>query len=447
MGGHIHAPVESVEYHSLKKILIIAPHFPPSNLAGVHRPRLFALHLPAFGWEPVIVTVHERYYEEALDYNLEKLLPAGLRIEKVKAFKVTRPRLIGDIGLRGFFQLYKKAKHLLESEPFDFVYISIPSFYCALLGRWLHEATGIKYGIDYIDPWVHDFPGSHKVFSRHWFSKKMAGLLEVIAIKKASLITGVAEGYYSPVLARHPYLKEKAVTGSMPYGGEAQDHALLNTLKPEPYLFEKKNDVVQLVYAGAMLPKAYGPLEAIFKSIRTNSEVFKKVEFHFIGTGKTPGDPNGFNIKSLAEKYGLWQTTVYEYPKRIPYLDVLIHLQLADVVFILGSTEPHYTPSKTYQGVLSKKPILAVLHIASTAANVIDESRAGMVLTFDGEREVRKIAENFGEAFKKFKLFISEFNPSNVNNEFFEQYSAFSVTGKLAGMLEQAMLSQKIVIS
>ena len=47
----------------IKKILILYPHFPPSNLAGVHRPRLFAQHLPSFGWQPTILTVHEKYYE------------------------------------------------------------------------------------------------------------------------------------------------------------------------------------------------------------------------------------------------------------------------------------------------------------------------------------------------------------------------------------------------
>ena len=80
----------------MKKILILYPHFPPSNLAGVHRPRLFAQHLPTFGWLPKILTVHEKYYEEELDFNLEKLLSPGLRIEKANAFKVTKPRLIGD---------------------------------------------------------------------------------------------------------------------------------------------------------------------------------------------------------------------------------------------------------------------------------------------------------------------------------------------------------------
>ena len=47
--------------------------------------------------------------------------------------------------------------------------------------------------------------------------------------------------------------------------------------------------VLVLVYAGAMLPKAFGPLESIFKSIQAAPGVFGEIEFHFIGTGKTAG--------------------------------------------------------------------------------------------------------------------------------------------------------------
>src|SRR5258706_14861909 len=108
---------------------MISPHFPPSNLAAVHRSRLFAQHLPAFGWEPIILTVHEKYYEETPDYNLVKLLPVNLRIEKVKAFKITKPRIIGDLGLRAFFQLLKRTTSLIKKERIDFLYILIPSFY------------------------------------------------------------------------------------------------------------------------------------------------------------------------------------------------------------------------------------------------------------------------------------------------------------------------------
>lgn len=419
----------------MKKILIISPHFPPSNLAAVHRSRLFAQHLPAFGWSPVILTVDEKYYEEKLDENLVKLLPQQLRIEKTKAFGVTRPRLIGDIGLRGFAQLYKKAKRLIKAEAIDFLYIPIPSFYTALLGRMLHVSTGIRYGIDYIDPWVHTFPDGASM--RHKASEAIANFLEPIAIKKASLITGVAEGYYKGVEERNPYLKDTCIFGAMPYGGEKQDHERVKQLAIKPYLFQKNNKL-QLVYAGAMLPKAYQPLEQIFSSIQNNRAAFENLELHFIGTGKTPDDPNGFNIKPLAEKYNLWQSVVFEYPCRIPYMDVLVHLDAADGIFILGSTEPHYTPSKVYQGVLSGKPILAILHKESSALQVLNKTNAGVFYPLDPEH-LDDLGASFAQLFKEYVSFSESFLPSQVKQQELEVYSAFSVTKKLAELIDKAM--------
>lgn len=423
-----------------KKILIISPHYPPSNLAAVHRSRLFAQHLPSFGWEPVVLTVYEDYYEEALDRNLERLLPKEQRIEKVKAWRVTKPRLIGDIGLRAFFQLRKRAVQLVKEERIDFVYIPIPSFYAALLGPYIKKKTGVPYGIDYIDPWVHRFPGSDRLFSRHWFSTQLAQWLEPKAVKQASLITGVAEGYYEAVLQRNPHLRQQCITGAMPYGGEATDHEKVKELSLTPYLFQK-NKKLQLVYAGAMLPKAYQPLEQILQVIAANPSHYEHVEFHFIGTGKTPNDAEGFNIKPLAEKYGLWKTVVFEYPQRIPYLDVLVHLEAADAVFILGSTEPHYTPSKTYQGVLSGKPILAVLHTKSTAVQVVRASNAGIVLDFNGEAGLQQLGEQWISIWHQFLKFHKSFNKAQVNQQQFEQYSAKAVTAQLTYLLNSILKS------
>ena len=419
----------------IKKVLIISPHFPPSNLATVHRARLFAQHLPSFSWEPIILTIDEKYYEEKLDNHLKKLLPPNLRIEKVNAFKVTKPRLIGDIGLRAFFQLYKRAKQLIKKESIEFLYIPIPSFYCALLGRWLNNSTKIRYGIDYIDPWVHHFPGSDKLFSRHWFSTQIARFLEPIAVKKASLITGVAEGYYKGVAERNSHLLKQAVFGAMPYGGEEGDHKAVLNLNVQPYLFKKKNGVIQLVYAGAMLPKAYTVLEKILETIKNNPGVFENIEFHFIGTGKLSNDAASFNIKPLAEKYSLWQTNIFEYAQRIPYLDVLNHLNAADGIFILGSTEPHYTPSKLYQGVLAGKPILAVLHSECPAINILRQSGAGVVLDINGETGLKKVEESFTEIFNEYLFFLKDFESGNADLKTFEQYSAKNITGQLACFL------------
>ena len=426
----------------MNKVLIITSHYPPSNLAGVHRARLFAQHLPSFGWEPIILTVDEKYYEEILDWNLFKLLPTNQRIEKVTAFTITKPRLIGDTGLRAFFQLRRKALKIIRAEKIDFVYIPIPSFYLALIGPYLKKKTGIKYGIDYIDPWVHFFPGSDKWLSRHWLTTQIAKLLEPIAIKEASLITGVAEGYYRGVLLRNPDIENSCIVGSMPYGGEILDHVIAISLNQKSYLF-KKSTKFQIVYAGAMLPKAYDLLEIIFSEISKQLIKFDQIEFHFIGTGKTPNDPIGFNIKPLAQKYGLWETIVFEYPKRIPYLDVLIHLNVADAIFVLGSTESHYSPSKVYQAVLSKKFIYAVLHKDSTAVKVIDKSGSGYVLTFDLETGINNVRDDFAHSFLDFieQNSIKQY-PSN-NTYQFNEFSAKAVTEKLSLLLDKAILTNR----
>jgi len=421
----------------LKKIIIISPHFPPSNLAAVHRSRLFAQHLPEFGWEPIIVTVHERYYEEALDYNLESLLPQSLRIIKTKAISTKPLRLIGDIGLRGFYQLYKAVVKLIETEQIDFLYITIPSHFTALIGRLAHFKTGIKYGIDYIDPWVHQWPGTEKKFSKHWWSMKIGEWLEPIAVKKASLITGVALSYYEGVLERNTALKTQVITASMPYGGEENDVKILKKTKSKPYLFEKKNEILDFVYGGAMLPKAFKPLEMVMKAISKAPNSFSNIRIHFIGSGKSPNDSHGFNIKKLAIKYNLWQTVFFEYPKRIPYLDVLTHLIAADGAFILGSTEPHYTPSKVYQAALSQKPIFAILHSDSTACQIIEQSRVGIVLAFNGENDLLAISNSFDNKWNSFLSFRSGFNAHAINAKYLEQYSAKAATKILADALKK----------
>ena len=421
----------------MKRLLLVAPHFPPSNLAGVHRSRLFAQHLPDFGWEPIVVSVHPDYYEEHLDPYLEELLPNWLRVEHVRALP-TRPfRLIGDIGIRGFLPMLQRLIAIIDREGADFILIPIPSNYAALLGPLIYHLRGIPFGIDYIDPWVYQPTGNENLKGR--LSLALAQLLEPIAVRDAALITGVAEGYYRPVLERNPHLQQQVITTAMPYGGEVRDHEAVRNLGLLPTLFPSDHKKFRLVYAGAMLPHAFSPLEHFCAVIADNRSHFADVEFHFIGTGTSPDDPEGYNVQPVAARYGLDKTIIHEHPARISYLDVLAHLNAANAVFILGSTEPHYTPSKIYQGVLARKPIFALLHQTSTACTVLHNTGAGQVLEFNGEHDVERIEREFMDRFQSFLAFTENFDPDNIGNKVFEIYSAHSVAAQLATALDEAI--------
>jgi glycosyltransferase involved in cell wall biosynthesis len=424
----------------MRRVLIVAPHFPPSNLAAVHRTRLFARHLPEFGWEPIVVTVHHDYYEERLDWDLVALVPDDLRVEKVSAVPTEPLRVVGNIALRGFLPLLLRILRLDKEVGIDFLYLPIPPNFGALLGPIVHMLRGLPYGIDYIDPWVQpQWHPDERPLNKHWVARKLAHVLEPIAVRNASLITGVAEGYYDDVLERNPHLKEQAVTAAMPYGGEPADHRAVADLERAPYLFQNDGETFRFVYAGALLPKAMEPLDRMLRAIAEHPDQFEDVHFHFIGTGTSPDDPEGYKVRPVAERYNLWSSVIHEHPPRIPYLDALVHQEAADAVFVLGSTEPHYTPSKVYQGVLAEKPVFAVLHEASSACDVIRETGAGRVLDFSGPSDLETIDRSFSDEMAAFRQFAAAFEPSQVDRSTFEQYSARSVTETLAEALDSAV--------
>src|SRR5262245_54837878 len=109
-----------------KRMAIVAGHFPPSNLASVHRSRLWAQHLSEFGWEPIVVTTDWKHYEENLDPALLALVGPELRVIRTNAIPVKPIRLIGDIGLRALYWHFKALDALIVRKEIDFLHITIP---------------------------------------------------------------------------------------------------------------------------------------------------------------------------------------------------------------------------------------------------------------------------------------------------------------------------------
>jgi hypothetical protein len=369
----------------VKTCILVAPHFPPSNLAAVHRTRIWARHLPEFGWKPIILTTHWKHYEEALDWDLHRMLPEGLEVVSTGALPTRPLRMVGDIGIRAFPWHLHAIRRLVRERKIDFLHIPIPSNYSALLGRAARYLTGIPYGIDYIDPWVHEWPGSEVKWSKAWTSCKLARLLEPWAVKHASAITGITRGYYQGVLDRNPHLGKQAVVDFMPYGSEAGDFDLAAGLSLEAPLWEDDGRF-HAIYAGAMLPKAVRPLRALLTALSDlkgqRPDLARHFQLHFVGTGSHPSDPLSHQVVPFAQEAGV-ADLVSEHPHRMPYFRVLAHLRRASGVLVLGSTEPHYSPSKTFQAIQSEKPILALLHEDSTAVGYLRQVGGTLVHTMD----------------------------------------------------------------
>ena len=404
----------------------------------MHRPRLIANFIREYGWNPIVLTVSSEYYEEKPDNDMRLLVSEDTEVIYSNAFRVVRPRIIGDIGIRAFFHLYRKAREIIKEKPIDFIWIPVPSFYVSLLGRLLFEKTQVPYGIDYIDPWIRDI--SNQSDWRHKISILIAKFLEPIAVKKASLITGVSYEYYRPVLERNfKFNNEDKGKGkyvihhaSFPYGFDPRDHGA----KPDNLSFpwDGKKWIRPWVYAGAFLPNSRIFVKLLFEVIsgmRSKNLWDDNIRLYFMGTGKY----RGRGISDYARESGI-DDIVYEDRSRFPFLFVLNALSASDTAMVIGSTEKHYTASKVYQALLSRKPVWAVFHHDSSAVRVMEECNADRYLVrYTENMSDDAIKKHMKESLLK-RLHNSKWQP-NLNA--LEKYSAGESARILAMAIDTAI--------
>ena len=418
------------------RLALVSGHFPPSNLVGAQRARLWSRYLPEFGWEPIVVTGDPAAYEENPDPDLERLVAPGLRVIHAATLSTRPVRIVGDIGLRAFHGCYKALASLAANREIDFVLVTIPSNYLALVGGLIHRRYGVPFGIDYQDPWV--TAGLDPPFTKAWGSRCLAKLLEPKAVRGAALITGMAPGYVAGILERNPAVVNSAVLAYMPMGMAPEDFELVRALHRRPFLFDPGDGHFHLVYAGALLPAGVVVLDAFLAGLRalraSAPSIAARLRVHFVGTGTSPDDPQGYRVLPRAKAAGVAEM-VDEHPHRVGYVDALNHLEQSGAVLVIGSTERHYTPSKVFQGMLSKRPVFALLHEESTAVGMIRTAHAGEVLTLS--EQVMPAAQEIAASLKRIVEHPGS-GAAKMDEQAFEAYSARESTRALAHALDQA---------
>ena len=355
----------------MKQLLIIYPHWPPSNLVGVHRVRLIANELHDLGWKATVLTVDPRDHEEPPAPETLQLVDANVEVIHVRANKVRHVfgrRLIGDIGLRGYSALKKKAHALLTSETFDFIWFSMPSWYPALMGRGLSRKHGVPFGIDYQDPWVYALADHQKGWNRASATIAMARILEPLALRGVSLVSGISEGYVEGVQKRYRNLQNVPFV-TCQLGFSKRDHFIDLPDFKSPFTAGKRT----YVYAGAHwsmgAPLFRLWLEAL-GALHQKSPV-EGIEFLFIGTG----NPELPSIQSMANELGL-AGVVREIPDRLSYLTVQQILRTSDGALVIGSIEPHYSASKLFQCLVTAPRVFAFFHELSEGKEILADCQA-----------------------------------------------------------------------
>ncbi|HEY5079481.1 MAG TPA: hypothetical protein VII43_06520, partial [Opitutaceae bacterium] len=147
---------------SIRKLLIVSPHFAPINAPDMQRARLALPYLRDCGWEPVVLALAPEMIEGGVvEPLLEDTYPRDIRIIRVKGIppRATRWAGIGSLWLRCGAAFRAAGDRLLRAERFDLAFFSTTQFGAFALGPRWKSMFGLPYVLDYQDPWINEFYG------------------------------------------------------------------------------------------------------------------------------------------------------------------------------------------------------------------------------------------------------------------------------------------------
>ena len=429
----------------MRRLLMISPHFPPDSSAGTHRVRLLAPHLEAHGWRPTVLTVAEQDYEGRVDPELAALVPPSLAVVRSRALSVraTRPFGVGDLGLRALPGLRRAAWRLCGQDAFDAVFITIYPTYPAVLGPMIKRRFGLPFVLDYQDPWVGAWGravgggAAGAVDFRSRSTRAIAARLEPRVLRAADGVTAVSARTYEDAFARIG-VAPRAVA-EIPIGWDSADLDALARRGGRARLIPEDGRV-NICYTGTLLPLGVATLRAVLTAARAVLDrdplAADRLRFYFFGTSNQAagGEPR---VVPHARELGV-EHLVHEHPARLDYLDALDALRQASALLLIGSSEPHYTPSKVFPALLASRPLLAVYHSESTAVEMLSAAApapAARVITFNDERPVERVVGCIAEALRG--VLSSAGEPVRIDRTVLEPWSATALAGRLAALCDR----------
>ncbi len=382
----------------MRRLLVISPHFPPSDAVDMHRVRVNLCHYENCGWSPSVLSVSAAMSGRQLDERLLRSVPATIAVTRVSAFPEGFARLAGltALGLRAYFGLARAGDRLISDaaasgRPFDLAFFSTTAFPAMALGPRWRQLFGLPYVLDMQDPW-YTAPVQSQVFRRlglkHHAMRAIHRRLEAATMPNAAGLIAVSPHYIEALRMAYPTLRDRPAE-TIPFGWSQADMALARTLgKPWNAIEAARRDgAVVAISAGRAGPYFSTALRALFRLIAAAPPggTLARLKAMFLGTGYQSSG-NRFETMPLAAAEGV-ANCVEEQPDRLPLLDALASLDAADVLIVLGSDDFAYQPSKLYQYLAFEKAVLVIAPAGSRVAAQV-EDLDGVIFVEAGARSL-----------------------------------------------------------
>ena len=413
----------------MKKIFIIAPHFPPSALPPSIRVRLIVKHLKELGWHAHIFTTFHKFREEKEDPWMLELVGNDFELTELKALnqKFTRKFGIGDLGIRMLPYLLPALKSAIKKERPDFILYPVPPWYIMTIAPVLKKKTGVPYGIDFIDPWfVDELPPQANLKAK--ISRKIALKYEGKAVRNADIIYSVSEGINNN-LKKFYAIKEKPMF-AIPYGVEPSDFEL-------NVQYNERGKII-FRYIGAVWEDAYPVLETLLQALSLVAKQRKDIKIEFYGTSYAGEELAKPQTTRWIEKFDM-REFMTEKPLRVPYKKAVELTMTSDIMLLFGGMLSYYAASKLMGLIASGKPFVAFLHKESFPALFLKNLNYKYLVTYSEEEHPKTKLDELKTVIERIIEEKDIFVKFDMNNPDINEYTAKGMTKKIIEPIENIL--------
>jgi glycosyltransferase involved in cell wall biosynthesis len=375
----------------VKRVLMVAYHFPPlAGSSGIQRTLRFVRHLPAFGWESVVLTAHPRAYELTSD-DLSGEVPGNVRVERAFALDTARHLAIAgrypgflacpDRWVTWRVDAVRSGLRLIRNLRPDVIWSTYPIATAHLIGDDLRRRSGLPWIADFRDPMAQEgYPANPRV----WRSFKR---IEERAVRQARFCVFTTPGAARTYRDRYPGSAERISVIENGYDEES-----FTGWSDDPDLHRPLNPgAVTLLHSGVVYPLERDPAH-FFAAIRrlvddgTVRGGSFKIRFRAAGHDDL--------LRTLTLRHRL--EAFIELLPSLPYRGALQEMVRADALLVLQASNCNeQIPAKLYEYLRAGRPILGLTDPVGDTAGVLRAAGLDTMARLDSTDEIAALLARF----------------------------------------------------
>jgi len=346
----------------VKRVLMVAFHFPPQRgSSGLQRTLQFVRHLPALGWQPLVLSAAPRAYEASGD-ELLKAIPLDTEVRRAFALDTARHlawrgRYLGWMALPDRWASWALGAiptglALVRRRRPAVIWSTYPIATAHLVGLALHRLTGLPWVADLRDPMIDAVHPSGRL------KRACVSWVEARTLRHCTRAVCTTEGAARSYRSKYPALPPERICVI----GNGYDEAS---------------------FAGAVAPPARpskGPLVLLHSGLVYAVERDPRCLFEALGSLRQAGriGPDSLRLvlrasgmearlRRLASEHGVADMVAIE--PSLPYREALGEMLAADGLLVLQAANCNdQVPAKLYEYLRARRPLLALTDAAGDTA-------------------------------------------------------------------------------